>query len=166
MAVLATTIRPMSAADVAPVAELERRSFPQPWSQGVLLAEATGRDRVSLVAEDEAGRVLGYGGVLVTAGEAHVMTLAVDPAARRRGIASRLVAALVAAAAEEGAHDATLEVRTTNRAAIALYRRFGFEPAGIRPRYYPDADALVMWARGVGSGEFLERAGRIAGRSA
>jgi ribosomal-protein-alanine N-acetyltransferase len=151
MAVVTTVVRPMTGADVAAVADLETISFPQPWSESVLREELAGRDRTYLVAEDRDGRVVGYAGMLVTAGDAHVMTLAVDPPERRRGIGTRLVAALADAAISAGAARLTLEVRSGNGAAIRLYRRFGFEPAGIRPRYYRDDDAVVMWAPDIRS---------------
>lgn len=149
MAVVTTTIRTMSPADVGAVAELERASFPEPWPERVLREELSAPGRTYLVAEDGEGRPAGYGGVLVAADEAHVMTLAVAPKLRRRGIGTRLLAALIDAAIAEGASDLTLEVRSGNLEAIGLYRRFGLEPAGVRPGYYADEDAIVMWAHGI-----------------
>jgi ribosomal-protein-alanine N-acetyltransferase len=75
----------------------------------------------------------------------HLMNIAVDPPVLRRGIGSALIERLIALAGP--AESYTLEVRPSNPAAIALYERFGFAPAGTRPRYYADTgeDALVMW---------------------
>jgi ribosomal-protein-alanine N-acetyltransferase len=79
----------------------------------------------------------------------HIMNVAVDPDLQRQGIASALLAALLERvdAGGAGAVQLTLEVRPTNAPAIALYRRFGFRAAGVRPRYYQDngEDALIMW---------------------
>ena len=75
----------------------------------------------------------------------HLMNVAVDEPARRAGVASRLIEGLL----EEAGHDEryTLEVRISNVAAIAMYERLGFRPAGRRLRYYHDnnEDALIMW---------------------
>ena len=78
--------------------------------------------------------------------DAHIMTIAVSPRHRRNGIASRLMLAMIDSALEAGAEHLTLELRVSNAAARGLYERFGFSPVGIRPRYYVDEDALVMWA--------------------
>jgi ribosomal-protein-alanine N-acetyltransferase len=75
----------------------------------------------------------------------HLMNVAVDPDHRRRGIASALLAEMIARTGEDA--PLTLEVRTSNAGAIALYERFGFRSAGTRRRYYADTgeDALIMW---------------------
>jgi ribosomal-protein-alanine N-acetyltransferase len=77
--------------------------------------------------------------------EAEVLTLAVIPAMRRRGVAAALLRRAMAEAAARGAGALFLEVSTRNAAAQALYRRFGFIEVGRRRRYYPDgSDALVL----------------------
>ena len=76
------------------------------------------------------------------------MNIAVDPGLRRKGIATALLSALLERIDDgSGSAQLTLEVRPTNRSAIALYERFGFRSAGTRPRYYQDngEDALIMW---------------------
>jgi ribosomal-protein-alanine N-acetyltransferase len=83
------------------------------------------------------------------AGELHVNTIAVDPARRRQGLGTRLVQHVIQEARAAGAHDATLEVRRSNTAAIQLYERLGFRVEAIRPKYYtePEEDALILWRR-------------------
>ena len=73
------------------------------------------------------------------------MNVAVAPERRRRGVASRLISRLIAEAGRELPF--TLEVRVSNRDAIAMYEKLGFRSAGVRPRYYQDngEDALIMW---------------------
>ena len=72
----------------------------------------------------------------------------VSPSRRRQGIAKQLLAALIDAAAEEGIKDITLEVRPSNKAAIALYEGLGFRREGLRKKYYDDLeDAIIMWRR-------------------
>jgi ribosomal-protein-alanine N-acetyltransferase len=76
--------------------------------------------------------------------ELHINWVAVDPGYRRRGIAQAL---LREALRETGARRATLEVRRSNEAAIALYAKLGFQVTAVRYRYYnnPDEDALILW---------------------
>lgn len=81
----------------------------------------------------------------VAADEAEILTLAVMPAARRRGLARALLAAAAAEAAGRGAAALFLEVAAGNLPARALYGAAGFTQVGLRPRYYPGgADALVL----------------------
>jgi ribosomal-protein-alanine N-acetyltransferase len=99
---------------------------------------------ICLAAEDANG----LAGYLVCSRYAdvwHLMNVAVPPNRRRAGIASSLIHRLFAEVGS-GAR-LTLEVRTSNEAAIAMYRGFGFEAAGHRRRYYQDngEDALIMW---------------------
>ncbi|NJM00067.1 MAG: ribosomal protein S18-alanine N-acetyltransferase [Synechococcaceae cyanobacterium RM1_1_27] len=102
--------------------------------------------------------VLGYlwGSDLVAFGilwrvleEAHLISLAVHPDHRRQRLGSKLVAALLAQAWRQGSEWATLEVRSSNEAAQALYQRCGFQLLGRRQHYYqdPDEDALIYWQK-------------------
>jgi [ribosomal protein S18]-alanine N-acetyltransferase len=118
------------------------------WSQAWLTDELTRLDRRYLVAEAADGRVVGFAGIALLAGDAHVMGLAVEPARQRLGWGARLLAGLLEVARAEGCEGVTLEVRSSNLAALALYRRAGFVAAGCRPRYYPDGeDAELLWWR-------------------
>src|SRR4029078_12904752 len=88
---------------------------------------------------------VGYAGVMISFEDAHVTTIAVDPAWHRRGIATRLMGALASESLVRGAHNLTLEVRMSNKGAQEMYRRFGFAPVGVRKNYYENVeDALVM----------------------
>lgn len=155
-------IRPMHREDVPAVSELEQLVYPQPWSPGVFLDELQQERRAYFVA-DEGGRIIGYAGLLVVADEAHVTTVAVEPGHRGRGVGGRLMLALAEAALELGARHLTLEVRASNRTAQELYRRFGFAPVGVRKNYYPDEDALVMWAVDIDGADYRRRLEEIRG---
>ena len=72
-----------------------------------------------------------------SADDGHVTTIAVDPAWQRHGIGTRLLLALCREAVDRGVKALTLEVRAGNEPAQAMYRRFGFAPAGVRKNYYP-----------------------------
>lgn len=99
-----------------------------------------------LVAEYD-GKVVGYVGYWQVLDEGHIMNVAVDKAYRGRGIATRLVNAMIDSGAPLGILYWTLEVRVSNTAAIRVYENAGFTSAGIRPRYYshPEEDANIMW---------------------
>ena len=105
--------------------------------------------RTALVAERD-GEVLAFAAAtLVLDGEqnlAQLDSIAVRPAARRRGFGAALVRAILAWAGENNARHLSLEVRASNDAALALYGRLGFLPEGRRPRYYadPEEDALLL----------------------
>jgi ribosomal protein S18 acetylase RimI-like enzyme len=80
--------------------------------------------------------------------EAEIRSLAVLPAARRRGVASALLGAVLAHASAAGVRLFHLEVRAGNAAARALYQDLGFAVVGRRPRYYPDGEAALLLSRG------------------
>lgn len=117
------------------------------WSERSYRDEiADAHNRYYVAVEDPDGRLLGWAGVLVVAGAADILTVGVVPAARRRGLARRMLAALYAEARRRGAAEIFLDVRVDNEAAIALYRAEGFEELGRRRGYYEAGrvDSLVM----------------------
>lgn len=110
-------------------------------------------DRRCLVARANRGDVVGVVAGLRQLDEVHVLDIAVAAAMRRRGIGQRLLTELIRQERADGADGVTLEVRRSNVAAIALYRRLGFTVEGERPRYYPDGeDALLLWQRAAAAG--------------
>ena len=136
----------MAAAHVAELARLEQLCFSEPWSEAGLAAELNNETAFFRVAEDADGNVLGYVGMHCVAGECYIDNVAVFPQARRRGVASALLADLVAWAKAEECAFVTLEVRPSNVGAIALYEKFGFTEAGRRKRFYrnPEEDGLIL----------------------
>ena len=157
-------IVPMRRRHLRGVLRIETQAYPKPWTYGLYLSElALGGLRCYLVARSR-GEVVGYGGVMYIGPDAHVTTLATAPEFHRRGIAGRVLLGLARAAVAHGAENLTLEVRVTNEAAIALYRRFGFVPAGVRKNYYAEVkeDALVMWANDIGTDEYHVRLDRLS----
>ncbi len=137
-------IRPLSYNDLPQVVAIERQAFPTPWSLSMFVLELSKGSSICLAAV-AATQVKGYLVCSRYPDAWHLMNIAVDPAARRRGTASALLADLLLRAGEDEAY--TLEVRTSNEPAIALYERYGFRAAGTRPRYYHDTgeDAVIMW---------------------
>lgn len=148
----------LTAAHLDAVTAIESQVTAAGWSRRIFEREMVAdRARCYLVAQrvgDQAADVLGYGGMQVLAGEAHITNVAVDPAYRRRGVATRLMVELLREARARDVESATLEVRIGNIAAQRLYAGLGFRPVGVRPKYYgAGSDALVMWAHDIGGAE-------------
>ncbi|NNJ09699.1 ribosomal protein S18-alanine N-acetyltransferase [Chloroflexales bacterium ZM16-3] len=103
--------------------------------------------------------IIGYGGLWLTVDDAHVTTIGVDPQHRGFGVGELLLNGLIDAAYELRAKMLTLEVRVSNTVAQQLYLKYGFQPAGTRPRYYTDngEDALIMWTEAIDSPEYQSR---------
>jgi ribosomal-protein-alanine N-acetyltransferase len=117
------------------------------WSRAGYLAElADKRNRYYIAAEDPAGELLGWAGVLVIGETAEIMTVGVVPSARRSGTGRRMLDVLLAEAVGRGAREAFLEVRAHNDAARAMYRAAGFDELGLRRGYYAGGtiDAVTM----------------------
>ena len=134
--------------DLNAIEEIERASYPTPWSRSMFAGELAKPTSLSLGAFDpETGQLLGFLIISRYVDAWHVMNLAVAPAHRRRKIASMLLERLFEETAGEGRRGYTLEVRVSNDVAIRLYERAGFKPRGIRRGYYTDnrEDALIMW---------------------
>lgn len=135
-------VRRAGPGDVASIAEIERLSFPEPWSEPAWRAEVEHPGALVLVVESPAE---GFASFRRMSGEAELLRVAVHPAARRKGWASRLLEAGLASLRGEEAAICHLEVRANNQAAITLYLRYGFVEVGRRPRYYTDGtDALLF----------------------
>ena len=140
-------LRRLEQGDLDTVEEIERASYPTPWSRSMFAAELRKPSSIALGAYLEDGELVGYAFVSRYVDAWHVMNVAVAPAFRRRGIASTLLERLFEVTASDPRRGYTLEVRVTNADAIRLYERLGFESRGIRRGYYTDnrEDALIMW---------------------
>jgi len=155
-AALTVHVTPMRRRNVRAVVGIEQQVYPRPWTMSLFLSELALRtSRAYFVAK--VGRdVVGYGGLMLGADEAHITTIAVDPSWHRHQIGTRLLLALAREAVALDAAGLTLEVRMSNHGAQELYRRFGFVPVGVRKNYYAEIgeDALVMWVRDIDRAEY------------
>ena len=135
----------MQSCHVAPIAELEKLCFSDPWSENSIAYELTSRLSYWLVAEED-GEVLGYIGSQSVLGESDMMNVAVHPDHRRKGIAEALILALSEELKLRNNTCLTLEVRASNTPAITLYEKLDFQQVGRRPNYYrnPKEDALIL----------------------
>jgi ribosomal-protein-alanine N-acetyltransferase len=135
-------------ADIDAIAGLESASFTNPWSRESLLWELRNSDvtRLYVLREDD-GAVVAFCLCWLIFDELHINTVAVAPALRGKGLATQLLREVIADAKPDGARKATLEVRASNLAALALYQRLGFTVTATRQRYYtnPEEDALILW---------------------
>lgn len=143
-------ICPMTFEDIPVVAEIEKACFSMPWSEKAYEDTLANENAIYLIAKEKiTGKIVGMCGVLDILGEGDVSNVAVSEEYRHKGIASSLMQELLDRGTKKGIEAFTLEVRSSNEAAIALYQSFGFESAGVRPRFYekPVEDALIMWKR-------------------
>jgi ribosomal-protein-alanine N-acetyltransferase len=139
----------MAVSDLDQVSDIERASFPTPWTRAAFCYEIE-QNKVARCTVLRGRRgVVGYLCLWEIGHEIHITNLAVHPEWRRRGVARRLLAAALAGGVARGVSLAFLEVRPSNTRALALYESLGFQVIGRRNGYYFDTgeDALVMEAR-------------------
>lgn len=143
------TAAPMAVSDLDQVLDIERASFPTPWTRAAFCYEIEQNKVARCTAMRARGDVVGYLCFWEIGHEIHITNLAVHPEWRRRGVARRLLAAALAEGIARGVTLAFLEVRPSNTRALALYESLGFQVIGRRNGYYFDTgeDALVMEAR-------------------
>ncbi len=168
---LTVHIAPMRRRHLRSVLRIEEQVYPRPWSHSLFLSELALRTTRAYFVARIGRDVVGYAGLMTTAEDGHVTTIAVDPRWQRHKVATRLMVGLAREAVGRRAQSLTLEVRLSNLAAQHLYRRFGFAPVGVRKDYYQDAprrgvakhehgdrqpaeDALVMWVHEVHTPEY------------
>jgi ribosomal-protein-alanine N-acetyltransferase len=154
---------PMRRRHLRSVLRIEAQVYPRPWSLSLFMSELALRGSRAYYVARVGGTVVGYSGLMLTGEDAHVTTIAVDPAWHRHKIGTRMLVNLARQALRRDARHLTLEVRMSNEPAQAMYRRFGFHPAGIRKNYYIETneDALVMWADDIDTDEYAERLARL-----
>jgi [ribosomal protein S18]-alanine N-acetyltransferase len=181
-------LRPMTEADIPEIMDIERESFPSMWPQTaykrelqnkaaryLVLAEprdapgtlaaphttlwTTVRRVVGVRETPPAEYILGFIGVWLMVGEAHIVTVAVREDRRRTGIGERLLIASIEMAMDYDQQLMTLEVRRSNDAAQLLYEKYGFDRVGMRVRYYSDnhEDAVIMTTPPIASNGFRAR---------
>lgn len=142
-------IRPARGADLLRIAEIEAAAFADPWPVDLLAIELAHPQAILLAASRERGPAAGYVALRHVAGEAEILRVAVDPAARRQGLARALVEAGLERLRREGVEVCHLEVRVDNRGAIALYEALGFAQTGRRWGYYRDGTDALLYTKSL-----------------
>ena len=132
--------------DVPTVTKLDQISFSLPWTQRSFHFEVTANPASRCWVAECGGVIVGVVVAWLLVDEVHIATIATHPDFRRQGIAQALLAHVLKSGADEGGVSSFLEVRESNSAARALYRKFGYEHTGRRQRYYKDngEDAILM----------------------
>lgn len=135
--------------DAAAMARIHEAGFAHAWDEGTLRLMMEKPNNLVLAAYAGAGEVVGFIVTRQAADEVEVITIATDPKHRRRGIGLRLLTHAIELAQLRGLAFMFLEVASGNKAAIALYRKLGFEEVGRRTGYYQQArktpeDAVIM----------------------
>ena len=140
-------LRETSAVPAAP-GPTAASALPDRTSFGSRVAHVFGRLRrtPALVVPDTRAPVIGFAGIWMMVDEAHLVTIAVSPGQRGKGLGELLLVAMIDLGCILGASVMTLEVRVSNHVAQGLYRKYGFNNEGVRRRYYSDngEDALIM----------------------
>lgn len=139
-------IEPMRPEHLAQVLNIERLSYPDPWSETAFRKEMENSAISTPIVAVRGDEVLGYIVAWIVVDEAHIGNVAVAPEHRREGLGQRMMAWLLDHAAQRGCLICTLETRMSNVPAQKLYRRLGFRPVAYRKGYYthPVEDAMVM----------------------
>lgn len=140
-------IRPAQPEDTDGIAELEKICFSTPWSADSISKELNSNPLAHYIVAELDGRIAGYAGMWQILDEGHITNVAVRPELRGNHIASTIIAVMIELGAHLGIIRYTLEVRSSNEAAKALYRNFDFKESGLRKGYYEDngEDAVIMW---------------------
>jgi ribosomal-protein-alanine N-acetyltransferase len=141
-------LRRLELRDLNAIEQIERESYPTPWSRSMFAGELAKPSSLSLGAFDaESDELVGYLVISRYVDAWHVMNVAVRHDYRRRGVARTLLDRLFQLTAGDGRRGYTLEVRVSNQGAIKLYEALGFVARGVRRGYYTDnrEDALIMW---------------------
>ncbi|MBI5516099.1 MAG: ribosomal protein S18-alanine N-acetyltransferase [Deltaproteobacteria bacterium] len=145
---VAPRVRPVTLEDLDQVAALELESFSNPFARDALASELQRSWARVLGVDAPPHGIVAFVDLWLVADEVHVINVATAARHRRRGHARALLQAVLDMARVRRCASVLLEVRPSNRAAIALYERFGFAVIATRPRYYDDGeDALVMTAK-------------------
>ena len=153
-------ILPLREEDIEKVLAIERLSFSHPWSPYAFKQELRNSfSHLYCIKVLEAGeeKLVAYLCLWIVKDEGHVTNIAVHPTYRRQGLALRLLDFAEEMARKKGATDLRLEVRRSNQAAIEMYKKKGFQIAGVRRGYYYEEkeDALVMTLKLAPEAEIL-----------
>jgi len=139
-------LRPMTEGDLEVIMDIERETYPYPWTQGIFYdCMHVGYSCWAYEFDDE---IEAYAVMSIGADEAHILTLVVRESSRGQGLGRMVLQYLKDTAVQHKADTLLLEVRPSNRVAIQLYNSFGFNDLAVRPNYYPAddgrEDALIM----------------------
>lgn len=140
-------IRKMEIEDVVQVLEVERASFPTPWTTDIFYQEIVDNKHAHYYVIEVDKKIVGYVGMWIVIDDAQITNIAISPEYRGKHYGERLFQFVIQLLLSLNVKRLSLEVRVSNIVAQKLYRKFGLVPGGIRKNYYTDngEDAIVMW---------------------
>lgn len=143
-----TIVRAMTLDDIPAILAIEEVSFPVPWTEQSFISELKDNYLARYYCLEIEKDVIGYMGLWIVMGEAHITNIAIWPGCRGKGWGEYLLKSVMNEMFAAGVLRITLEVRVSNTTAQNLYTKLGFKPAGLRKKYYSDnqEDAVIMWA--------------------
>jgi ribosomal-protein-alanine N-acetyltransferase len=138
-------LRPLLTEDLDEILPIEGKAHAYPWTPGIFTDCIVSGYNCWVL--EEHGSVIAYGVLQIAVGEAHLLNITVSPKRQGEGLGRRLLNDLIDVARDK-ADTLFLEVRPSNKSAVALYLSMGFNEIGLRKNYYPAAsgreDALMM----------------------
>lgn len=138
-------IRQMTTDDIDNVKEIEDNQYKNPWTAKMFLDEINSNKFAHLFVLEDKGEILGYSGVWIVTDSATITKVTITKDRQGEGLSNLLMNDLIERVVDAGCAYLSLEVRVSNKKAIQLYKKFGFEQVGIRKKYYTDGeDALAM----------------------
>lgn len=140
------TVRAWTKEDVAAIAEIERQSFSDPWTED-MLKDALRFPVYHTFLAEEGGQVCGYSCLIVLFEDAELANIAVAPTCRGKGVGKLLMEKMHEKAKALGAERVLLEVRVSNESAIGLYEKYGYSRYGKREKYYADGEDAYLMAK-------------------
>lgn len=140
-------IRTMTNSDLDNVIAVEKKAYPHPWTLGIFRDCLRVGYHAWVMTLD--GDVIGYGIVMLSPGEAHILNICIDPDYQRKGLGRNLLNHLIKQSNQTDVDMILLEVRRSNENAQQLYQSEGFHELGVRRGYYPAAnnnreDAIIL----------------------
>lgn len=138
MLLTALKFRPMKVADLAAIVPIEEANFSHPWTRGNFVDSLNAGHSAWVV--ESAGELVAYAVLMMVLDEVHLLDISVHQACQGQGVGRQLLAHLMDVGRSHGGANMFLEVRVSNKTAIALYEQMGFNEMGIRRNYYPAKD--------------------------
>lgn len=140
-------VREMKLEDIEQVYSIEENTFPDPWSRDAFTKELTSNKHSIYMVVEEESSILAYAGLWNIVDEGYITNIAVKQDRQGEGLGKKVTQALIEEGKKHNILSFTLEVRVSNKNAINLYKKLGFEIYGVRKNFYdkPKEDAFVMW---------------------
>ena len=139
-------IRTMNYTDLNPVLTVEKQAYPHPWTLGIFRdCLRIGYNAWVMTLDKE---IIGYGVVMLSPGEAHILNICIEPDFQKKGLGRYLLRHILKKSTQTDVDMVLLEVRRSNTAAQQLYKSEGFHELGVRKAYYPAdngrEDAIIL----------------------